>query len=145
MHEYRKHRPIYVRIFTSQIPATLNCPHITSKFRTVPMFVIVRSPHNSQSLTCVQLNCFYKTCRTFEFSGSLVMLTGVNYYWRCKNYPYNRPWRPGLLWDVKASTFYRQSAHRWRWGCPPHAPAALYHQEDSWYTFLLETESTPVP
>jgi hypothetical protein len=22
-------------------------------------------------------------------------------------------------------------------------PAALYHQEDSWYSFLLEAESTP--
>jgi hypothetical protein len=24
----------------------------------------------------------------------------------------------------------------------PHAPAALYPQEDSWYSFLLEAEST---
>jgi hypothetical protein len=24
-----------------------------------------------------------------------------------------------------------------------HAPAALYPQEDSWYSFLLEAESTP--
>jgi hypothetical protein len=31
-----------------------------------------------------------------------------------------------VLWDVKAVTFSRQSAHRWRWGCQPHAPAALY-------------------
>jgi hypothetical protein len=28
------------------------------------------------------------------------------------------------LWDVEA--FSRQSAHRWRWGCQPYAPAALY-------------------
>jgi hypothetical protein len=27
----------------------------------------------------------------------------------------------------------------WRWG---YAPAALYPQEDSWYSFLLEAEST---
>jgi hypothetical protein len=25
----------------------------------------------------------------------------------------------------------------------PYAPAALYPQEDSWYSFLLEAESTP--
>jgi hypothetical protein len=25
----------------------------------------------------------------------------------------------------------------------PHAPAPLYLQEDSWYSFLLEAESTP--
>jgi hypothetical protein len=25
--------------------------------------------------------------------------------------------------DVEAPTFSRQSAHRWRWGCQPYAPA----------------------
>jgi hypothetical protein len=25
------------------------------------------------------------------------------------------------LWDVEAPTFSLQSAHRWRWGCQPHA------------------------
>jgi hypothetical protein len=49
----------------------------------------------------------------------------------------NRPWRPIAVWDVEAPTFSRQSAHRWRWGCQPYAPAALYLQEDSWYSVLL--------
>jgi hypothetical protein len=31
----------------------------------------------------------------------------------------NRPWRPVGLWDVEAPTFYRQSDHRWWWGCQP--------------------------
>jgi hypothetical protein len=43
------------------------------------------------------------------------------------------------------TTFSTQSAHRWRWGCQPHAPASLYPQEDSWYSFLSEAESTPGP
>jgi hypothetical protein len=30
------------------------------------------------------------------------------------------------LWDVENTTFSRQSAHRWRWGRQPYAPAALY-------------------
>jgi hypothetical protein len=34
---------------------------------------------------------------------------------------------------------------RWQWGCQPHMPTALYPQEDSWYSFLLEAESTPGP
>jgi hypothetical protein len=55
------------------------------------------------------------------------------YKWR-KNYPCNRPWWP---------TFSRQSAHWWRCGCQSCAPAALYPQEDSWYSFLSEAESTP--
>jgi hypothetical protein len=54
----------------------------------------------------------------------------------------NRPWRPIGFWDVEAPTFSRQSAHRWRW-CQAYALAALYPQEDSWYSFLLEAESTP--
>jgi hypothetical protein len=28
-------------------------------------------------------------------------------------------------WDIETRTFSRQSAHRWMWGCQPHAPAAL--------------------
>jgi hypothetical protein len=39
------------------------------------------------------------------------------------------------LWDVKAPTFSRQSAHRWQWSCQPHAKATLYPQEDSWYKY----------
>jgi hypothetical protein len=41
------------------------------------------------------------------------------------SYPCNRPWRPIGL-DVEVPIFSRQSAHRWRWGCWPYAPAALY-------------------
>jgi hypothetical protein len=29
-------------------------------------------------------------------------------------------------WYVETPTFFRQSAHRWRWGCKPYVPAALY-------------------
>jgi hypothetical protein len=43
-----------------------------------------------------------------------------------QSYSCNRPWRPIGLWDVEDPTFSRQSAHRWRWGCQPYAPAALY-------------------
>jgi hypothetical protein len=46
----------------------------------------------------------------------------------------NRPWRPRWLFDVEAPTFFIQSTHRWL----PFTP-----QEDSWYSFLLEAESTP--
>jgi hypothetical protein len=59
------------------------------------------------------------------------------------SYPWNRPWRPIGLWDVKVPTsldnrltdggkvvsFMRR---------PP-----LYPQGNSWYSFLLEAQSTP--
>jgi hypothetical protein len=59
--------------------------------------------------------------------------------------PFKRPWRPIGLWHVEAPTFSIQSAHRRRWNCQTYAPAALYPQEDSWYSFLLEAESTLRP
>jgi hypothetical protein len=55
------------------------------------------------------------------------------------------------LREVKAPTLLRQTANRWRQGCQPYAPAALYPQvsliffKDSWYSFLSEAESTPGP
>jgi hypothetical protein len=39
-------------------------------------------------------------------------------YVKKKSCPCNRLWRPIELWDVETPTFSRQSAHRWRWGCP---------------------------
>jgi hypothetical protein len=53
-------------------------------------------------------------------------------------YPCNRPWRSIELWDVEAPTLSRKSAHRWRWYFQPYASAALYPQEDFWYSFRLE-------
>jgi hypothetical protein len=47
------------------------------------------------------------------------------------------------LWEVEAPTLSRQLAHRRRWGCQIYALAALYPQDDSWYSFLLQAKSTP--
>jgi hypothetical protein len=60
-----------------------------------------------------------------------------------ESYPCNRPWRLIGFWDVEAATFSRQSGHKWRKGCQAYAAAALYLQEDSWYSFLLQAESIP--
>jgi hypothetical protein len=68
-----------------------------------------------------------------------------NFVFEILSYLCSRPWRPVGLWDVEASTFSRQSAHRWRWGCQLYVPVALYPQEDSLYSFLLEAESTTGP
>jgi hypothetical protein len=54
-------------------------------------------------------------------------------------YPRNWPWGPIGLWDVKDSTFSRQSTHRWRYGCQPYALAALLFL-CFWYSFLFEAE-----
>jgi hypothetical protein len=35
--------------------------------------------------------------------------------------------------NLGSHIFFRQSGHRWRWGCQPYAPAALYAPE----TFLV--------
>jgi hypothetical protein len=59
------------------------------------------------------------------------------------SYRCNRQWRPVGLWDVEAPTLARLSAHRWRWGCQPYAPVALYPEKVTWLSFLLQAESTP--
>jgi hypothetical protein len=41
-------------------------------------------------------------------------------------------------------TFPRQSTHRWRWGCQPYAPSALFPSE-RFLVFLSEAEPTPRP
>jgi hypothetical protein len=43
-------------------------------------------------------------------------------------YPYYRPCRPIRLREVKSPALLRQTANRWRQGCQPYAPAALYPQ-----------------
>jgi hypothetical protein len=40
-----------------------------------------------------------------------------------------RPWRLVSLCDFEDPTLPRHSAHRWRLGCQPYAPASLYSPE----------------
>jgi hypothetical protein len=88
---------------------------------------------------CYKLNITLSKMETYLYRST--MNTGTVKV----NYPCNRPWTPIGLWDVEAPTFSRQLAHIWLYGCQPYAPAALYPQEDSWYSFLLKAESTPGP
>jgi hypothetical protein len=39
------------------------------------------------------------------------------------------------LWDAKDPILYRQSAHRWRQGCEPYAPAELYSLEALFFCY----------
>jgi hypothetical protein len=52
-----------------------------------------------------------------------------NFPTRLSSYSRNRLWRPIGLWDVKDPILSRRSVHRWRHGCQPYAPAALYSSE----------------
>jgi hypothetical protein len=45
----------------------------------------------------------------------------------------------------RSSHICRHSANKCRQGRQPYAPAAFYPPEKSWYSFLLEAESTPGP
>jgi hypothetical protein len=47
---------------------------------------------------------------------------------KSKVIPCYGPWRPIGLREIKAPTLLRQTATRWRQGCQPYAPAALYPQ-----------------
>jgi hypothetical protein len=62
------------------------------------------------------------------------------------SYPCNRPWRPVGLWDVEVPTFCLDSrlTDGGKVVSPTHRPLFTL-QEGSWYSFLLEAESTPGP
>jgi hypothetical protein len=96
--------------------------------------------HKSNVTRTVGSNARCPFCSYQHYRSNVLFRFSTN-----SRYPSNRPWRPIGLWDVEASTFSKQSAHRLRWGCPPYASAALYPQEGSWYSFLLEAELTPGP
>jgi hypothetical protein len=51
---------------------------------------------------------------------------------------------PKGSWKLRHPDF--KTIGTWRWqGCHPYAPAALTRRKYSWYSFLLEAESTPGP
>ena len=55
----------------------------------------------------------------------------------------------GLEWprgfqEVKVPRFHDNGTGRW-YVCQPYAPAAFTPRKSSWYSFLLEAESTPGP
>jgi hypothetical protein len=54
-----------------------------------------------------------------------------------------RPWRPLGLREDETPTFSDIQPTDGVKVVKPYAPAAFYPQEDSWYSFLLEAESTP--
>jgi hypothetical protein len=82
-----------------------------------------------------------KRCTWYYDSTFLIIqkLTLHNFYALHSFYSCNIPWRSIGLWDVEDSTYtyYRQSALRWRWGCKPYEPGALYPHEDSWHYTLF--------
>jgi hypothetical protein len=64
--------------------------------------------------------CYYTICCMYWYR--------LQIKWDLKN-PRNRPWSLIGLRDVKDPTVSRQSAHRWRWGCQPYAPAVFCSSE----------------
>jgi hypothetical protein len=54
-----------------------------------------------------------------------------------------RPWRPLVLREVEASTFSDIRLIDGGKVVSPRGRPLFYPQEDSWYSFLLEAESTP--
>jgi hypothetical protein len=80
-------------------------------------------------------------CPYLTVHGIWCVKVYLNILKNIKYYPCNRPGGPIGFWDVETPTLSRQSVHRWRWNCQAYAPAALYPQTVSWYSFLLEAES----
>jgi hypothetical protein len=57
------------------------------------------------------------------------------------SYLCNRPCKPLASWDVEDRPIYRQSAHRWQWGCQPY----LYLYLPVRFLVLISVESWANP
>jgi hypothetical protein len=44
-------------------------------------------------------------------------------------------------WETSKRLYFLDNRLRWRWGFYPYAPATLYHQGNSWYSFLVKAEA----
>ena len=82
--------------------------------------------------------------------ASAVAKLSTELYFRRRNiYNIKRSPVTGLEWprvfqEVKVPRFHDNGTGRWL-GCQPYAPAAFTSRKFSWYSFLLEAESTPGP
>jgi hypothetical protein len=119
------------RILSSKVAAFLH--------NVIPSYFIRRHIFSNRDTTAErtkQSNKWIKYCNKTWHVYALKLQLFYKYLnqlhihlYKTENYPCNRPCRPIGLGDVEAPTFSRQSAHRWRWGCQPYAPAALYPQK----------------
>jgi hypothetical protein len=123
--------------FTRNLPVWVSQVHILTASKhfspaselqaiVVSLFVHLKPNNKVISLRSLQIQPSMLICRT-ELSQDRILreifAVAMIKKWI---YPCNRPWRPIGLWDVEALTFSKKSAHRWRWGCHPYAPAAFY-------------------
>jgi hypothetical protein len=105
----------------------------SNRSRPLPLLLNIRDDQTIRNCVLTEVNQY---CNINRGSASqLLSKVKLSLY---------RPWRPLGLREVEAPTF-SDIRHRWRQVCQPYTPAAFYPQEDSWYSFLLEAESTSGP
>jgi hypothetical protein len=71
-------------------------------------------------------------------------LTAACQYLKCKAIPLQDLTDSEVSRSLSLPDFKTIGTCRWQ-GCQPYAPAAFIPRKYSWYSFLLETESTPEP
>ena len=110
---------------------------------TPPMITIrvISYPKDLPSLgkTNIQYATKYKLVYLLPCAMSAVARSNV-----CKSSPITGLDRPRGFQEVTVPRFSWQR-HRMVVGCQPNAPAAFTPGKYSWYSFLLEAESTPGP
>jgi hypothetical protein len=84
-----------------------------------------------------------------SYLGPYVMVYNLYWLgWKCtskgKAIPFQALPGPEGSRRVRLSDFKTIGTLRWQ-GCQPYAPAAFTPRKYSWYSFLLEAESTPWP
>jgi hypothetical protein len=107
-------------------PDTLKCAYVTLSVHYNPKLVkcilfVVFATKNGEVFSSTVLNIQPVSFLVSKYHAIITLLSSL--------YPCYRPWRPIGLREVKAPTLLtRQTVNRWRQGCQPYAPAALYPQ-----------------
>jgi hypothetical protein len=134
----------------NHIEAATTAPYLLTRFSSLLARASRRSEvktrpvaNNTKNATVANYEfCLWNIHNAVHFSVRLVYI--YMYIYKGKVIPVQavEALRVARGWG---SHIFRHSAHRWWQGCQPYAPAAFYPQEDSWYSFMLEAESTPGP
>jgi hypothetical protein len=124
---------IYIYIYTSYIynrqpTAMLFSCSITghSEFHICSGSIVIIGSCSSNLLQITSELNFLGPCGYIVSPIKICPVNRLKHSGKKQSYPCNRPWSPIGLWEVEVPTFYRQSAHRWRWVFQPYTPATLY-------------------
>jgi hypothetical protein len=103
-----------------------------------------RAKHTFQFVHFIQLHILVKAQHTYSSQITIYFYSVCYHSCYAKAIPLQAPTGPEGSSRLRPQDF--KTIGTWMWqDCQPYAPAAFTPRKYSWYSFLLEAESTPEP